>query len=39
VVHSFLADLHHHRDLHPLIEEIEELRRIPRRSPTCGATA
>ena len=25
VVHAFLADLHNHRELHPLIERIEEL--------------
>ena len=25
VVHAFLADLHRHRDLHPLIERIEDL--------------
>ena len=25
VVHAFLADLHRHRDLHPLIERVEDL--------------
>jgi hypothetical protein len=25
IVHAFLADLHRHRDLHPLIERIEDL--------------
>ena len=31
VVHSFLADLHRHRDLHPLIEKIEDLPPHPER--------
>jgi hypothetical protein len=31
VVHAFLADLHRHRDLHPLIERIEDLPLDPRR--------
>ncbi len=31
VVHAFLADLHRHRDLHPLIERIEDLPRHPGR--------
>jgi hypothetical protein len=32
VVHAFLADLHRHRDLHPLIERIEDLAPQPGRS-------
>ncbi|MGH2668674.1 MAG: SRPBCC family protein [bacterium] len=31
VVHAFLADLHRHRDLHPLIERIEDLPPHPAR--------
>jgi hypothetical protein len=31
VVHAFLLDLHHHRDLHPLIERIEDLPSKPER--------
>jgi hypothetical protein len=31
VVHGFLADLHRHRDLHPLIERIEDLPAQPGR--------
>jgi hypothetical protein len=31
VVHAFLLDLHHHRDLHPLIERIEDLPPAPER--------
>ena len=31
VVHAFLADLHRHRDLHPLIERIEDLPGHPAR--------
>jgi hypothetical protein len=31
LVHAFLADLHNHRELHPLIERIEELPPDPRR--------
>jgi len=32
VVHAFLADLHRHRDLHPLIERIEDLPAQPGRT-------
>jgi Polyketide cyclase / dehydrase and lipid transport len=32
VVHAFLADLHRHRDLHPLIERIEDLPPHPGRA-------
>ena len=31
-VHAFLADLHRHRDLHPLIERIQDLAAQPGRS-------
>jgi hypothetical protein len=31
IVHAFLADLHNHRELHPLIERIEDLPPDPRR--------
>jgi hypothetical protein len=31
LVHAFLAELHNHRELHPLIERIEELPPDPRR--------
>jgi hypothetical protein len=31
VVHAFLADLHNHRDLHPLIERIDDRPPDPRR--------
>ena len=31
VAHAFLADLHNHRELHPLIERIEDLPPDPRR--------
>jgi hypothetical protein len=31
VVHAFLADLHRHRDLHPLIERVEDLPSHPAR--------
>ena len=30
-VHAFLLDLHHHRDLHPLIERIDDLPANPER--------
>jgi hypothetical protein len=38
VAHAFLADLHNHRELHPLIERIEDCRRT-RDDPRSGAIA
>jgi len=32
IVHAFLADLHRHRDLHPLIKRVEDLPGHPTRS-------